>query len=276
MSYYRNTDRLAGILIVVGILGIAFTSSANAQVEPIEIPLSQPGQAMTLEMRILSARITVIGEDRDNVSLETAGGGGERRIITPSGSKPINAGSYSLSMSEKNNVVSVSSKYRSSSISVIARVPRNASLKLSTTNNSVIDVRDVTGDMELQNINGPITVVGAAGSVIAESVNETVSIGFSDMRGVEAASLSTMNGDLIIGVPEDASCELHIDTSRGEITSDLELTIQPTKPVVTRSKKGGGTEISIEKVIVALINGGGPVIRMKTLNGDIEINKVVR
>ena len=35
---------------------------------------------------------------------------------------------------------------------------------------------------------------------------------------------------------------------------------------------GDTIEIAVENMIIANINGGGPVIRLKTLNGDIQIN----
>ena len=59
----------------------------------------------------------------------------------------------------------------------------------------------------------------------------------------------------------------------GEIYSDFEVEVQPSQPIVERIEDEGGIEVRIESVIIANINGGGPVIRLKTLHGDIQISK---
>ncbi|MEL7311303.1 MAG: DUF4097 family beta strand repeat-containing protein [Pseudomonadota bacterium] len=244
-----------------------------AQSSPITIELSQPDQPMTLKVGILSADIVVIGEARGDVELVVEGGESERRIVTPSGSKAITGGSYRLSATEDNNVVEVGSDWRNSTLQVVIRVPEAANVELWTTNNGTILVRGISGEMQLQNTNGPVTVEAASGPVIAESVNDDISVSFSDLNDIGATSLTSVNGSLTIGLPESASAEVHLDTARGDITSDFEIDIQPSAPKVSRTEDRGTIEVSVENAIIANVNGGGPVIRMKTLNGDIQINR---
>ena len=87
-----------------------------------------------------------------------------------------------------------------------------------------------------------------------------------------ASSLSSVNGDLAVGLPGQPKAQVHIDTARGQISSDFEIEVQPSEPKVSRSEDSGTIEIAVENMIIANINGGGPVIRMKTLNGNIQIN----
>ena len=56
-------------------------------------------------------------------------------------------------------------------------------------------------------------------------------------------------------------------------TQMLELDVQPSKPLIERNERRGGVSVRMENVIVANLNGGGPVIRIKTLNGGIRIAK---
>ena len=84
-------------------------------------------------------------------------------------------------------------------------------------------------------------------------------------------ALTSVNGDLTLGLPGNAAVQLHIDSSEGEIISDFEVEVLPSKPVVNRSTDRGGVEVTVESAIVANLNGGGTVIKMKTLNGDIQI-----
>ena len=85
--------------------------------------------------------------------------------------------------------------------------------------------------------------------------------------------MHSVNGDLILGLPGNAGAELHIDSAEGVITSDFEVDVMPSKPVVTRENNRGGIEVKVESVIVAKLGGGGTIFKLKTLNGDIDIRK---
>lgn len=253
----------------------AGASPALAQNKPqvINVPLSRPGEPMSMEISILSANIEVIGEDRKDAQFEVSVLDGTRRIITPSGTQTLKADAYTVDVEEKDNHISLGSDWRANHVKVVAHIPRHADLELSTVNDGTITVRNITGSLELQNTNGPITATGISGSVIAESVNETINVSFDKLAADSVMSLSTLNGDIELGLPADAGAELQIDSAEGEITSDFEVEVMPTQPVVSRENKKGGVEVKVESVIIAKINGGGTVFKLKTLNGDIQIRK---
>lgn len=265
---------LATLAALAAILMLTATPTwAASEPQIINLPLSRPGDPVTLEISILSAYIEVIGEDRQDAEFSVTVEDGDRKIITPSGTKPLTGGAYSLQVDEQDNRLSVDTDWRANKVRIIARIPRRANLELSTTNNGEIVVANITGSMELENTNGPITASNISGSVIAESVNQAISISFASIDETSAMSLSSVNGDLTLGIPKNAGVQLHIDTARGEIISDFEVDVQPTKPVVKRDTKRGGVEVSVESVIIANVNGGGSIIKLKTLNGDIQIKK---
>ncbi|NNE04329.1 MAG: hypothetical protein HKO64_06990 [Xanthomonadales bacterium] len=247
--------------------------AAQAEPQLITIPLSRPGEPVKLEIEILSAHIEVIGEDRQDAAFEVSVVKGERKIITPSGTQSLGTGAYSLDIEEEDNTIDVDSDWRAEKVHIVARVPRRADLTLKTTNNGVILVNNIEGQLWLENTNGPITATHISGSVIADSVNQDINVEFDSVDGSEAMSFSSINGDLTIGWPANAGAELHIDSAEGEIYSDFEVTVKPSKPVITRENNRGGVEVRVDSVIVADVNGGGQVVRLKTLNGDIQINK---
>lgn len=265
-------NKIALALIFTGMIATGPLLAQDPQL--INVPLSRPGDPMTLDMSILSANIEVIGEDREDVQFEVSVMEGTRKIITPSGTQELKTGAYSFEVEEEDNTVEFGADWRANKIHVIARVPFRADLELSTVNHGEIDVRNVTGWLVLNNVNGPITASGITGSVIAESVNEDIDISFDALLGDGAMSFSSVNGNLTLGLPDDAAVQLHIDNARGEILSDFEVEVTASKPTITRDEsQGGGVEISVESIIVANLNGGGNVIKMKTLNGDIIIRK---
>lgn len=267
----KNILIRATVALVLMLTGGSALSQDKPQL--ITIPLSKPGEPVTLEVSILSAHIEVIGEDREDAEFEFSVSEGSRKIITPSGAQPLHGGGYALEVDEEDNHISVDTDWRANQVRLIARVPRRADLDLSTTNDGAIVVRDIAGNLQLENTNGPITATNISGSVIADAVNETIDVSFAEISGSDAMALSSVNGDLNLALPSNAGVRLHIDTARGEIYSDFEVEVQPTEPVVERKNNRNGIEVRVESVIVADINGGGPVVKLKTLNGDIQISK---
>lgn len=267
-----NLNRIRMALLILLMLG---TSPAFAQDQPqiINIPVSKPGEPITLEISILSARIEVIGEDREDAEFTITVEEGERKIITPSGTKSLKTGAYTLEIEEEDNHIYVDTDWRANKISIVARIPRRADLELSTVNDGEILVSNITGNLLLENTNGAITAKNITGSVIAETINDSIDVSFASVDASNANSLISFNGDINLGLPRGAKVQLHLDSARGEIYSDFEVEIKPSKPVIERSNEHGGVAVRIESIIIAEINGGGSVIKLKTLNGDINISK---
>ena len=258
--------------LLVGAL--LYSGSALAQTpQVISVPISNPGEPITLEISILSAKIHVYGEDRDDVEFEVSVSDGRRQIITPSGPKPLAGAGYELEIDEEDNYISLDTDWRANNVTVTARVPRNANLILETVNDGEVLAQNVAGNLQLENTNGPVTARNIRGSIIAESVNDVIDVSFDALSSDAPTSMTTINGDLRIAIPEDAGVQLHLDTGMGEIYSDFEVDVQPSQPVIEREEDNDGIEVRIESVIVANINGGGPIVRLKTLHGDINIAK---
>lgn len=262
---------IPAVLLVVAAIGPG-PAAGQDNTQVFNIPLSRPGEPMTLEIGILSARIEVIGEDREDAQFEVTFAEGNRKIVTPSGTRNISVGGYSLQIDEEDNTINLDTDWRANKVLVTARIPREADLQLSTVNDGEIIISNVSGGMQLENVNGPITATGIGGSVIAETVNGDIDLSFTRINGDNAMALDSMNGNLNLGLPSDAAVQLHIDSSKGEIVSDFEVDVQPSKPTVERKENRGGVEVRVESVIIANINGGGTVIRLKTLNGNIQIS----
>jgi DUF4097 and DUF4098 domain-containing protein YvlB len=264
-------NKIIRSLCVLTLGFVALPALGQGQPQVINIPLSNPGEPMSMDISMISAHIEVIGEDRVDAEFTVSVEQSSRKIITPSGSQPITVSSYSLEVDQEDNHISVDTDWRADKVTVVARIPRQADLELSTVNNGVIVVSNIQGNLELENTNGPITATNIVGSVIAESINDTIEVSFASIDASNAMSLSSLNGDLILGLPGSTGAQLHIDSAEGEIYSDFEVDVQLSEPTIERRDDRGGVEVRVESVIVANVNGGGPVIKLKTLNGDINI-----
>jgi hypothetical protein len=274
-SFTRAALTLAMLLGAAGALGQdqGAAPAPVGQPETITIPLSRPGEPMSMHIDIISARIEVIGEERKDVSLAVTLSGGRRKIVTPSGAKTLAGGGAGLEINERDNRVSIESEGPPNRIAIVARVPRRTKLDLSTVNDGEIIVRDIVGDLQMENVNGPITATNINGTVIAESVNSPIVVGLAAVAPGGATSVSSLNGDITLTLPANVKTELHLDSGRGEVSSDFELDVKPAKPLIERNERRGGVSVKMENVIVATVNGGGPVIRIKTYNGDIKLSK---
>ena len=259
--------------IAIGLAVCASGASAQQKPEIITVPVSRPGEPITLEIEFMSARIEVIGEDRKDVQLSITMAGGERKIKTPSGMKTLSGGGGAIEVEEDDNVISVESEMPMGKVEIVARIPRRADLEVSTVQEGEIIVRDVNGTLQLENVDGPITATNINGAVIAESVSEAINVSFSNVNASGATAISSLNGDITLSLPSNAGVELRVDNAAGQIDSDFELDLKPSKPSITRNEGRGGVSVRVEDAIVATINGGGPVIKLETLNGKIRIAK---
>lgn len=258
----------------VAMVILVLAAPALAQ-EPqtITVPLSRPGEPVYLEIGIQSARIEVIGEDREDAQFEVTVADGNRKIVTPSGTKSLKGGGYALEVEEDDNEISLDADWRINKVSVVARVPRRTDVELHTINDGEIIVSNLIGDLELYNTNGPITAKNITGSVIAESVNDQIDISFAGFAEDGASSMETINGDIILGIAKGMGVTTHLDTAKGEMYSDFEVDVRPVEQVIKRDDRKDGVSIQIESVVIADINGGGHVVRMKSLHGDLNIRE---
>lgn len=260
------------------LVALALSATAIAQGKPqvINVPLSRPGEPIRLDIDIQSARIEVIGEDRKDVMFEVIVAAGQRKIITPSGAKAITGGGYSFQVDEDDNEISLDTDWRADKVNVLARVPRRADVELNTINDGELIVSNLTGNIELYNVNGPITASGISGSVIAESINDNIDVGFIKIDDVNASAIESINGHITVRLANNAGAEFHLDSAMGEIYSDFEVDVVPSQGVVKREENENGVSVKIENVIVAKVNRGGPVLRLKTLHGNINIKKATQ
>jgi hypothetical protein len=266
----NSSMRTASALVLILSAGLALGQNKP---EVITVPLSRPGEPVSLKIDIPSARIEVIGEARQDAEFAITLAAGKRKLITPSGTKTLSGGSQELQVNEHDNTISVDVDSPVDRVEIIARIPRRADLDLSTNQDGQIIVRDVVGNLQLENTNGPISATSINGSVIAESVSEAIAVSFSDISSSGVTALSSLTGDISLSLPANAGVEMRIDTAKGQIDSDFEMEVKPSKPVIERKEGHDGVSVRVEDAIVATINGGGPVIRNSTLKGNIRISK---
>lgn len=259
---------------IVAVLALAAVAAAQdtPAADRVTVPFSDPSRPRTVKGHLLNGCFSVEGYDGAEVVVEGRGAEPSRRR-PPRGAEGmhrIDPSGSGLTIEEESNTITIRSAANSGN--VLLRVPRTVTLKLECTNGGDMKVANITGDLELNNLNGNITASNVSGSVLGHSLNGKVAVLFDRVTPDKPMSFSTLNGDIDVTLPPDTKATVKMKSDNGEIYSDFDVKLSPnaSQPVVEDSRgKGGKYRVKIDRTTVGTINGGGPEMTFKTLNGNI-------
>lgn len=252
----------------------ALIVEAQTREEQIAIPLSKPGQPGSLNVNILHGNLKIQGYDGKEVVVRMKvpdmkmalnnGDNGLRRISHSGGG---------LEAREENNKVSIEVEATQKQVDLEIMVPRQFSLNLHTVNGDQVEVRDVNGEIVIDNVNGGILVEEVQGSAILNTVNGDIMVKFSKINPNVPMSFTNLNGKVEVSLPATAKFSVKAKTEHGGIYTDFDINLRPQQDRVQSGKKQGVYRVSIENWVQGDVNGGGPEFLFKSLNGDITIRK---
>jgi hypothetical protein len=148
------------------------------------------------------------------------------------------------------------------------KVPAGMSVELSTVNGGKVEVRDVTGDFDVSNVNGGIELEEMSGSGKAHTVNGAVKAVFA-RNPAKSCSFKTVNGGIEASFRPNLSADVQLKTFNGEAYTDFDAT---ALPVAASTERHDGKFIYRSNRSSAFrIGGGGPEFKFDTLNGSIRI-----
>ena len=243
----------------------------------ITVPFSDASRPRVVQGSLLNGCFTVEGYDGKDVIVEAKI---DKTAPTPKppreaeGMRRIRPAGPGLTVEEEGNVVQIHSSM-SQDGDVLVRVPWATSLKLKCTNGGDMKVSRVSGDLELQNVNGAVTATNVSGSMVAHALNGKLLVGMDKIASDKPMSFTSMNGDVDVTLPPDARGTLRMKSDQGEIFTDFDVKINATSsaPVVEDGRaKGGKYRVKLDQATtVGTINGGGPDMTFKTVNGNVYI-----
>lgn len=143
-------------------------------------------------------------------------------------------------------------------VDVTGTVPRDAALTLDRTTGPV-SIAGVEGPLTVTHEHGPVSIRGAAASVTVEIKNGNVDVQLASLPDT-TVTLRTVNGDVTLRLPPDASTQLTAETEVGAIrTRGLELTEQHFTP------RNAGGQYS------AQLGDGAASVELHTKTGSVVI-----
>lgn len=124
--------------------------------------------------------------------------------------------------------------------------------------NGLVEVTDVGGEVRANTVNGRVDVSTKSGPVRANTVNGDINVRMGSLSRDGEMNFHTVNGSIIVETPAALDADVSLDTMHGSITSDWP--VQLTGRFGPRHAEG-------------TIGRGGRSIKLRTLNGSVELRK---
>ena len=137
------------------------------------------------------------------------------------------------------------------------KVPEETDIEATSVNGSVEAIA-IVGRTSIHSTNGKIVAEEIEGPVQASTTNGSISVDINTEDIDDDIELHTVNGSIKLVVERDMEADVDITTVNGSISTDF--------PLEVRGKWG-------PKKVQGEINGGGPLIKLQTVNGSISIRK---
>jgi len=267
------------ILITMTLLA----GSAYSQEPPsdrLAVAFSDPARPGLLKASLMNGGMTIKAYDGKEVIIEARirpekPSERERSGKKTTGLRRLEITSTGLTVEEEDNVMRVGAETMNRTVDLTIQVPKKISLKISCLNDGDIKVDGVTGDIEVNNQNGAITLTSISGSAVAYAHNDDILVTFAKIEPDKAMSFVSWNGDVDVTFPPEVRAKAKMKTHNGDVYSDFDIKLEASSNRVEEDsrKEGGKYKLKVEKAVYGLINGGGPEMQFSTYNGDIYIRK---
>jgi len=237
--------------------------------EKINVPLRDSSRPALVKVSSVNGQIQVRAHSGKDVIVDTDEAGPRVRNA-PNGMKQILAGHGSISIEEENNVVTVKPGHGNGS--VVVMVPEKSSVHLRSVNGKEMRIEGVEGEINAETTNGSIVIVDAAGPIVAHAQNGRLTASLKQVPAGKPMSFSTLNGRIDVTLPSSARADLKINNQNGQTYSDFDIAVTSNVARTDSGRDGGPRyRLQLERTITAKINGGGPEIAMRSMNGSIYI-----
>ncbi len=154
----------------------------------------------------------------------------------------------------------------------ILKVPFQTGLTLKTVNDGDIEVTNVAGEFDIDNINGSVAMMEVAGGGRVHALNGEVDVRFKQNPEYDSY-FGSLNGEIKVEFLENLSAKLRLKTFNGEIYSDFPVSSLPAR-AAAQEKSGSRFVYRSDRAFgVRIGNGNGPELEFDAFNGDIHIIK---
>jgi hypothetical protein len=267
-------------LVLLSLMIATKSLAQSGSTETLTVPLSSPGKVYSLKVHLVTGSIKVTGYDGKDIVINTSprtGSDEEGSKTSENGMKRISTpGGFEITAKEADNTVTVNTGNPNRAVDLDLKIPQDVKLKLGTVNDGEIVVENVSGELEVNNVNDKITLTNISGSVVANTVNGDVNVTFKSVDPKAPMAFSTLNGDINVTLPADTKANLKLKSDNGDVFSDFDIDIDKTPAKIDKTTEPGLYKIKKDDWVYGKINGGGPEMMMKNMQGNIYVKKAAK
>ena len=240
---------LRGLALLAGIAALVFPASAADENFHHTYPLAAGG---SFALENVNGSVQVEGWSRDEVEVSAV------KTATRNDSRDLSQVKIEVDDSHPGQVA-VHTRYPQGEGAEVAveyhvHVPYRVLLGSIETVNGSVTVRGVEGGGELRSVNGNVEVFDSSGRFSEKTTNGNLRLELRQLMAGGPMNLETVNGSVVLGLPQGARADLKVVAMNGDIYSELPVTSSASTPAARafHAKLGtGGGEISVRT-----INGG--------------------
>jgi len=144
------------------------------------------------------------------------------------------------------------------SVDFAVLIPKGTKLRTGSVNGSQT-ITGATSEVVANTVNGELRVESSGGPLRANGVNGRVFVRMTGAPVTEPLDVATVNGSVILELPENLGADVSMTTVNGSMDSDWPLTVRG--------------RIDPRNLSVHIGAAGGPKITLSTVNGSVELRK---
>jgi hypothetical protein len=213
-------------------MALVLIARAQADEAIHTIAFSDPSRPGTVKVSLGRGELRVQGGDTAEVSVRSNTQSSESKP-REDGMRVLSAAS-SFALSENNNVITIDASAESfgrGGADFQLTVPRTASLIVQNAWGGDITCTGINGDIEINSTRGEIRLEDVAGGVVAGTMNGKIRASIRELNEGKPLSFTSMNGEVVIRVPEAAKANVRLRTQNGSVLTDF-----PESALITRAE----------------------------------------
>ena len=143
------------------------------------------------------------------------------------------------------------------SVEYTLTMPRTARLESVELINGALDIDGLAGEVKASTINGRLKARGLTNEAKLSTINGSLEATFERLNTGQSIILNSVNGQIVLTIPSDASAQLRASTVHGNISNDFGLPVRRGEYV--------GRDLA------GTLGSGGTRIKLGNVNGQIKI-----
>jgi len=264
------------------------TQVASAAEKSFSLPLSKPGEPVSIDVEIYRGSITVVGYKGDTIEISAKSSvySGKDKDLkrvkakmnknnssrSTKGLKSVKRSSMRLEIEENNNDVEISSEVSNQHVDLVIKVPQRSSIDVELYKGGDINIDGISGSLELEAYDGMINAKNISGPIVAETARTDIVVSFSGFAKTSPSSLTSHLGNVDITLAKKVAANVNVQTYQGEVFSGLDKDFTAVDEI-KKNKKGKKQQIVLGGVMQAKVNGGGQALSLTSYSGNLYIRK---